>query len=77
MLYTNKDILLYSNPQGKDKQIIDINSPDLKKNNEINRRYLFYLFRLDHVKVLLRKLARPGGPENQQEDLLTIEPLRS
>lgn len=70
MLYTNKDILLYSNPQGKDKQIIDINSPDLKKNNEINRR-------LDHVKVLLRKLARPGGPENQQEDLLTIEPLRS
>ena len=41
MLYTQKDVLLYSNPQGKDKQIIDINSPDLKKNNEVNRRYPF------------------------------------
>jgi len=41
MLYTQKDILLYSNAHGKDKQIIDINSPDFKKNTEINRRYSF------------------------------------
>ena len=33
MLYTQKDILLYSSPQTKDKQIIDLNSPDLKKNS--------------------------------------------
>jgi hypothetical protein len=33
MLYSQKEVLLYSSPQGKDKQIIDINSPELKKNN--------------------------------------------
>ncbi len=32
MLYCEKDLLLYSSPQGKDKQILDINSPELKKN---------------------------------------------
>ena len=42
MLYTQKDILLYSSGQGKDKQIIDLNSPDLKKNSEISRRYQKY-----------------------------------
>ena len=40
MLYTQKDLLLYSSPQGKDKQIMDINSPELKKNAEITKRYV-------------------------------------
>ena len=46
MLYTQKDLLLYSSPQGKDKQIMDINSPELKKNAEITKRYVYCLFRL-------------------------------
>jgi hypothetical protein len=32
ILYTDKDLLLYSNAQGKEKQILDIASPDIKKN---------------------------------------------
>ena len=42
ILYTQKDILLFSSTHGKDKQIIDLNSTDLLKYPEINRRYLIY-----------------------------------
>ena len=32
IIYTDKDLLLYSNSQGKDKQVLDLNSGDLAKN---------------------------------------------
>jgi hypothetical protein len=32
ILYTQKDMMLYSAAQGRDKQILDINSAELKKN---------------------------------------------
>lgn len=33
IIYTEKDLLLYSNSQGKDKQVLDLNSAELKRNN--------------------------------------------
>lgn len=38
ILYTEKDLLLYSNNQGKEKQILEINSPEIKKNAELSQR---------------------------------------
>ena len=70
MLYSQKDILLYSSPQGKDKQILDINSSDLKKNAEVSKR-------LDQVKTMLRKLTTNTQNETSHEQQLAVEPLRS
>jgi polo-like kinase 1 len=51
ILYCEKEVLLYSNSQAKEKLVLDIASPDIKKNNELSQRF-------EHAKVLMRKLAR-------------------
>jgi polo-like kinase 1 len=51
ILYTEKAVLLYSNSQAKEKLVIDIDSPDIRKNNELAQRF-------EHAKTLFRKLAR-------------------
>ena len=66
MLYSDKDIVLYSSPQGKDKQIIELNANEIKKNTEIARR-------IEHVKAMLSKMSRgdneEGHDKNKEEGL--------
>lgn len=61
MLYSDKDIVLYSSPQGKDKQIIELNANEMKKNTEIARR-------IDHVKTMLSKMSRGDNEEGQDKN---------
>jgi polo-like kinase 1 len=53
ILYSEKDVLLYSNSQAKEKVVMDIGSPEIRKNAELAQRF-------DHAKLLMRKLARTG-----------------
>ena len=55
ILYTQKDILLFSSTHGKDKQIIDLNSNDLVKYPEINRRYLYSYIDCSKLKLCLER----------------------
>jgi hypothetical protein len=38
IVYTEKDVLLYSNSLAKEKMVLDIQSPDIKKNAELSQR---------------------------------------
>ncbi|MCB0368664.1 MAG: hypothetical protein KDD45_04255 [Bdellovibrionales bacterium] len=53
MFYTQKDLLLYSSPQGKDKQVLDLNSPEIKKNSEISKRYIYFYLELNMLRLYL------------------------
>ena len=53
ILYTQKDILLFSSTHGKDKHIIDLNSNDLGKYPEINRRYRISYIDWNKLKLCL------------------------
>jgi len=39
ILYCEKEVLLYSNSQAKEKMVLDIGSPDIKKNSELAQRF--------------------------------------
>lgn len=60
ILYSEKDVLLYSNSQAKEKIVLDITSPEIKKNNELSQRF-------EHAKLLMRKLARTGCAQPEEE----------
>lgn len=70
ILYSEKDLILYSSSQAKEKLVLDLLSPDIKKNSELSQR-------LDHAKTLMRKLARATTAQDEQVEPLHVDLLHN
>lgn len=72
ILYTERELILYSNSQAKEKMVVELNSPDIKKNPELSQR-------IEHAKTLMRKLARTATlpDETTKEEPLHLDLLHN